>query len=76
VQESPQKPENEEDADAIDALAPIYDMLDIKPHMWLPFEKLKVKVYDMKLGKYGYKAYNKQPRSLRGPIFVDLVTTC
>ena len=65
---------NEEEADAIDALAPIYDMLDIKPLMWLPFEKLKLKVYDMKLGKYVYKAYNKQPRSLRGPIFVDLTT--
>ena len=65
---------NEEEADAIDALAPIYDMLDIKPQMWLPFEKLKLKVWDMKLGKHIYKAYNKQPRSLRGPIFVDLTT--
>jgi len=73
-QESPPKPRNEEEADSIDALAPIYDMLDIKPQMWLPFEKMKLKVYNMKLGKYDYKAYNKQPRSLRGPSFVDLAT--
>ena len=73
-QERPAPPKNEEEADAIDALAPIYDMLDIKPQLWLPFEKLKLKVYDIKLGKYIYKAYNKQPRSLRGPIFVDLAT--
>jgi len=73
-QKPPPAPTNEEEADAIDALAPIYDMLDIKPQMWLPFEKLKLKVYDMKLGKHVNKAYNKQPRSLRGPIFVDLAT--
>jgi len=73
-QDSPQPPANEEDADAVDALAPIYDMLDIKPQMWLPFEKLKLKVYDMKLGKHVTRAYNKQPRTLRGPIFVDYAT--
>ena len=32
-------PTNEEEADAINALAPIYDMLDIKPQMWLYSKK-------------------------------------
>ncbi|EDR07337.1 uncharacterized protein LACBIDRAFT_298393 [Laccaria bicolor S238N-H82] len=65
------RPKNEEEADGIDALAPIYDMLDIKPQMWLIFENMPLKVYDIKLGKYVYKKFNKLPRSLRGPIFVD-----
>ena len=69
-----EEPKNEEEADVIDALAPIYDMLDIKPHLWLPFEKLKLKVHNVKLGKPVHMAYNKQPRSLRGPTFVDLAT--
>jgi len=72
--ERPLPAKNEEEADAIDALAPIYDMLDIKPHMWLLFEWLKLKVYDIKLGKYIGKIYNKQPRNLRGSIFVDLAS--
>jgi len=65
-------PKNEEEADAIDALAPIYDMLDIKPQMWLVFENMPLKVYNLKLGKYVYRTFKKLPRSLRGPIFVDL----
>ena len=64
-------PKDEEEADAIDALAPIYDMLEIKPQMWLIFENMPLKVHDFKLGKYVYKRFNKLPRSLRGPIFVD-----
>ena len=73
-QEPPPLPTNEEEADAIDALAPIYDMLDIQPHLWLLFEKLELNVWDMKSGKHVYRAYNKQPRYLRGPMFVDLAT--
>ena len=73
-QEPPPTPTNEEEADAVDALAPIYDFLDIKPQMWLLFEKIKFNVWDRKLGKYVSKAYNKQPRSMRGPMFVDLAT--
>ena len=73
-QEPPPPPTSEEEADAMDALAPIYDMLDIKPQIWLPFEKLKFKVWDTKSGKYVYRAYNKQPRYLRGPMFVDSAT--
>jgi len=57
AQELP-KPRNEEDADAIDALAPIYDMLDIKPQ-WLIFEAFS---------KF------KLPRTLKGPISLDLAT--
>jgi hypothetical protein len=73
-QEPPPAPTNEEEADANDALAPIHDMLDLKPQMWLLFEKMKFSVWDMKLGKHVNKAYNKQPRSMRGPMFVDLAT--
>ena len=73
-QEPPPAPTNEEEADAIDALAPIYDMLDLKPQMWLLFEKMKFNVWDMKLGKYVNKAYNEQPRSMRGPMFLDMAT--
>ena len=64
-------PKNEEEADDIDALAPIYDMLDIKPHVWLIFENMPLKVYDFKLGKHVYRRFKKLPRSLRGPIVVD-----
>ena len=73
-QEPPPAPTNEEEADAIDTLAPICDMLDIKPHIWLIFEKMKFSVWDWKLGKHVKRAYNKQPRSMRGPMFVDPVT--
>ena len=73
-QEPPPVPTNEEEADAIDALAPICDMLDIKPHMWLIFEKMRFSVWDWKLGKHVDKVFNKQPRSMWGPTFVDSVT--
>ena len=65
----------EEEADAIDALAPIYDMLEIKPQLWLPFEKFGwlTPTYDPKQGKVVNKTYNKLPRNMRGPIFVDRV---
>ncbi|KAF9559466.1 hypothetical protein CPC08DRAFT_666484 [Agrocybe pediades] len=66
---------NEEEADAIDALAPIYDMLEIKPQMWLPFEKIGrlTPTWDPKLGKHAPKTYNKLPRNMRGPISIDQV---
>jgi len=64
-------PKNEEEADAVDALAPIYDMLDIKPQMWLIFENIPLKAYNFQLGKDAYKRFKKLPRYLRGPIIVD-----
>ena len=64
-------PKNEQEADAIDALAPIYDMLDIKPQMWLIFENIPLKVYNFKQGKLVYRRFKKLPRNLRGPIVVD-----
>ena len=71
VDPDPVPPQNEEEADAIDALAPIYDMLDIKPQMWLIFEYMPLKEYNFKLGKHVYSRFKKRPRSLRGPIVVD-----
>ncbi|TFK32817.1 hypothetical protein BDQ12DRAFT_691934 [Crucibulum laeve] len=65
---------SEEEADARDALAPVYDMLVIKPMMWLPFESFPFKTWDYKQGKMVRKAFNKKSRSARGPIFVDLTT--
>ena len=35
---------------------------------------MKFNVWDRKLGNYVNKAYNKQPRSMWGPMFVDLAT--
>ena len=67
-------PTNEEGADAIDALAPIYDMLDTKPYMWLPLEKVKQEVYNWKLDRHHNKAYNKKRRGACGDPSVDLAT--
>jgi len=64
-------PKNEAEADAIDALAPIYDMLVIKPQIWLIFENIPLKTYNFKLQDHVYKIFHKLPRSLQGPISVD-----
>ncbi|KDR77767.1 hypothetical protein GALMADRAFT_138826 [Galerina marginata CBS 339.88] len=65
---------NEEDADALDALAPVYDMLDIKPLLWLPFEKMPIETYNPVLNKRAKEVFDKRPRIMRAPRFFDIAT--